>query len=292
MNKLKKQTEDLTGRIFKKLTVLSFAGYNNYKAQWLCGCSCGKEVIKYAVKLKSGRIKSCGKCNSIGIGYVSGKLTVIGFYGYEILQCGRKVSKWLCQCFCGNKTTVEASHLKSKHTKSCGNCNPIKIGDRFEKLTVIKFAGYKLYNGVSYKQWLCKCSCGRKIVVVASSLKNGNTKSCGCIPTQPNGGYNEKYKVSYDSLWELNFVKILEYLEVKWEREPKKFKLSNGKVYIPDFYLPEFNMFIEIKGRWFKGSKEKTELFKKEYSGYKYYVIDSPKYRELKKKFKFLLEGN
>lgn len=27
---------------------------------------------------------------------------------------------WLCQCSCGNKTTVITNHLTSGHTKSCG----------------------------------------------------------------------------------------------------------------------------------------------------------------------------
>lgn len=28
--------------------------------------------------------------------------------------------------------------------------------------------------------WLCKCQCGNEIVVIASRLRFGNTKSCGC----------------------------------------------------------------------------------------------------------------
>lgn len=30
-------------------------------------------------------------------------------------------------------------------------------------------------------KWLCQCACGNFIVVIASALKNGNTKSCGCL---------------------------------------------------------------------------------------------------------------
>lgn len=29
--------------------------------------------------------------------------------------------------------------------------------------------------------WLCVCECGNKIVVPCTSLKNGDTKSCGCL---------------------------------------------------------------------------------------------------------------
>lgn len=30
-------------------------------------------------------------------------------------------------------------------------------------------------------RWLCKCQCGNECVVHASSLRSGNTKSCGCL---------------------------------------------------------------------------------------------------------------
>lgn len=37
-------------------------------------------------------------------------------------------------------------------------------------------------NGLENKpQWYCKCKCGKELVVLGKSLKNGNTKSCGCL---------------------------------------------------------------------------------------------------------------
>lgn len=52
------------------------------------------------------------------------------------------------------------------------------VGKKFGKLAVIKLVGSNQHN----KQvWLCKCECGTQKVVVGSSLKSGNTKSCGCL---------------------------------------------------------------------------------------------------------------
>ena len=28
---------------------------------------------------------------------------------------------------------------------------------------------------------MCRCDCGKEVVVVGSSLRRGNTKSCGCL---------------------------------------------------------------------------------------------------------------
>ena len=46
---------------------------------------------------------------------------------------------------------------------------------RYGKLTAKKLIGGRR----SY--WLCDCECGNKIEVQLSSLRTGNTKSCGCI---------------------------------------------------------------------------------------------------------------
>lgn len=35
--------------------------------------------------------------------------------------------------------------------------------------------------------WRCRCDCGNEVVVMGTSLKNGNTKSCGCT-RKKNGG--------------------------------------------------------------------------------------------------------
>lgn len=51
-------------------------------------------------------------------------------------------------------------------------------GEIFGRLTVLEFAD-KAKCG--HKRWLCRCDCGTEIVVWGSSLKTGNTKSCGCL---------------------------------------------------------------------------------------------------------------
>lgn len=53
--------EDLTGRTFGRLTVVSRAeNSKGGKARWLCRCQCGNECIVYSCSLKSGNTKSCG----------------------------------------------------------------------------------------------------------------------------------------------------------------------------------------------------------------------------------------
>ncbi len=52
--------EDLTGRIFERLTVIRFDHKKNKRMIWKCLCSCGNFVSYRSDALKSGRRKSCG----------------------------------------------------------------------------------------------------------------------------------------------------------------------------------------------------------------------------------------
>lgn len=50
-------------------------------------------------------------------------------------------------------------------------------GQVFGKLTVLAPA----HNVGSYTAWLCRCECGRQAVVATRRLRDGRTKSCGCL---------------------------------------------------------------------------------------------------------------
>lgn len=53
-------------------------------------------------------------------------------------------------------------------------------GEKFGKLTVIKFSGV---NDNKRALWECECSCGSKPnkIYIGKYLRNGDTKSCGCL---------------------------------------------------------------------------------------------------------------
>ena len=55
-------------------------------------------------------------------------------------------------------------------------------GKRFGRLVVIERADDKFtISGYKRKRWLCKCDCGNEIITDGQSLKQGTTKSCGCL---------------------------------------------------------------------------------------------------------------
>lgn len=55
-------------------------------------------------------------------------------------------------------------------------------GERFGRLGVIERAeNYVRPSGRKTIMWRCRCDCGNEIIVSGNHLKQGMTKSCGCI---------------------------------------------------------------------------------------------------------------
>lgn len=200
---------DLTGKIFGEWTVIREATKEEkeYKpgAYWICKCSCGTQRVINGQTLRNGDSKSCG-CklsehlsksltdkNCIDItGKRFGYLTVIG-RNKQQEEKHKNNTYWDCICDCGNKITVVRSSLIQGQTKSCGclrskiaSKNIIEaakknyideIGNRYGKLTVIE----KTEDCNGHLLWRCLCDCGNIIDVSSNSLRQGNTKSCGCL---------------------------------------------------------------------------------------------------------------
>ena len=48
---------------------------------------------------------------------------------------------------------------------------------------------------------------------------------------------------------------------VEWQYEPRRFNLG-WTTYMPDFYLPEFNIWLEVKGWMMEEARKKIESFR------------------------------
>ena len=120
---------DLTGRVFNRLTVLYPTDKRdaNRCIIWRCKCVCGKECDVSTKDLTSQNVKSCGCLNtetrkSLGqankkdlTGQKFGKLLVLEDSGQ------RKDNNilWKCQCDCGNQPLIKGTSLLHG-VKSCG----------------------------------------------------------------------------------------------------------------------------------------------------------------------------
>lgn len=264
--------QNLTGQRFGKLIVVEQLKDKNGWTQFRCVCDCGNEKIASGNNLKYGSTKSCGclkkeKLKHYNyedlIGKKFGKLLVIemSYSKYDKLH-------WLCQCDCGNKTTVSTSGLKSGHTKSCGchqdetasNVHFVDLTNHtFGKLTVVKRVKNSNTGIVRY---LCQCECGNYTTVAGGHLTSGKIQSCGCWKYSKIEEEVRKYLVSHNYLNNIDFEcqkKFANLVGVGGKRLSYDFIIYKNK---QPFYL------IECQGQQhyypvdYFGGKEKFKIQK------------------------------
>lgn len=81
----------------------------------------------------------------------------------------------------------------------------------------------------------------------------------------PNAWHRGKYKgIVMCSSWEVAFAKWCDKNKVKWQYEPKRFSIPSG-AYTPDFYLPRYDFWIEIKGAMMLDPMRRFNEFRKTY---------------------------
>lgn len=144
------------------------------------------------------------------VGNVYGELTVISLS--EFVSPGPAF--WDCICSCGNTVSIPGYSLRRGDFKSCGCKQGIKsnghggnfideTGKRYGKLVVLEEHGQYAHC----VKWVCKCDCGNITYVTGSSLRAGQTKSCGCIVRLPKGvsGFNTVYRRYRNQASERNY---------------------------------------------------------------------------------------
>ena len=117
-------------------------------------------------------------------GQIYGRLTVIK----EVEQIKTK-RRFLCRCECGNEVIARMESLRSGNTQSCGCFKSERVsetqvvdltGHRYGHLTVLERSYDKKSVGKAiHSFWLCRCDCGKQIVVSSNALRSGHTLSCG-----------------------------------------------------------------------------------------------------------------
>lgn len=90
-----------------------------------------------------------------------------------------RIKYFLCRCMvCGNVRSIRGNDLIYGISKACSKeCTDSLIGQRFGRWTVLSVDKSKKRR----THYMCKCDCGTIKSVCKSILKNGQSKSCGCL---------------------------------------------------------------------------------------------------------------
>lgn len=120
-----------------------------------------------------------------------GRLVVIVQAEDYIYPDGHRMSRWLCQCDCGNTIVVNSNSLTRGLTQSCGCIKKENlVGKQFGRLTVTKEVDPpETRKAKKMRYWLCECNCGSNKPVVASTsdLNSCHVISCGCYAKEQAG---------------------------------------------------------------------------------------------------------
>lgn len=69
-------------------------------------------------------------------------------------------------------------------------------GDRFGRLVVLREAPDRLRG---FRAFVCRCDCGQETTVPTGPLRNGHTRSCGCL-AKPHGLHGSRTYLSWRSM--------------------------------------------------------------------------------------------
>lgn len=275
---------DIIGKTFGKITVLSFKDRRGAKKSkyYECMCACGNVWDVRGTHITHGTIKSCIKCANIKdlVGNTFKHLTVIKFSHMHDTN-----SYWKCMCVCGKLKVIAGHNLKGGNISSCG----CKSNDIREKTCEEKF-GHKHPSSLkvikdkiektNIAKYGVKCSLQNK-EIMAKSIKTSIAKYGFRYPMQ-------NAEVAYRASMSSNQSTILKHwfsnedivCQASYEKatvvyfnknkidylwQVQTFLMPDGRTYRPDCYLPDSNLWVEIKGYFRKDAEEKWNWFKKEY---------------------------
>ena len=137
------------------------------------------------------------------------------------------------------------------------------------------------------ERWMKKKFCSNKCVMVVVGGK----------PTSPRAARGKagirkdiNSKIYFYSRWEADIARLFNYLSIKWQYQPRTFDLGSQN-YTPDFYLPDYNTYIEVKNFLWKYSKIRDRKFRKLYPNINLILLLKKDYLELEKKYSHLLKN-
>lgn len=119
------------------------------------------------------------------------------------------------------------------------------VGKTFHRLTVLKELKERKGGSVCYD---CECVCGNNIEVKGKYLRNGDTKSCGCLNIEriKQQGYQNK-KHGFSSLPEYNVYKTMISRCIN-KKHDRYYRYGGRGIKVCDRWLESFENFYEDMG--------------------------------------------
>ena len=191
-------------------------------------CSSECRNVGRSVKNKNRKIKIRGKSETIMCPICN---------NYFTIPSNQKGKRKYCSVGCRVKAQTNGSF------HPCPNCGK----DVWQRASE-KRDRRNIYCSASCRSTFTKTGVPRPDSSIRMSGKNN--PMYGKSPVHPNPIiYTDIYgrKLTLKSSYELRFVKVLESVGLEFYYEPVRFEVDKG-TYKPDFFIPKFGSYIEVKG--------------------------------------------
>ena len=127
---------------------------------------------------------------------------------FIVIDYSKDKKKYLCKCQkCGEEKYLSKSDFKRIGSILC-KCtrSGVNKGDKYYKLTALQRDMSRLGEG--RVQWLWQCDCGNIISAPLNRIKNGNTKSCGCLNNEKRLARINKINSQLEDLTGMEFTRL------------------------------------------------------------------------------------
>lgn len=132
---------------------------------------------------------------------------------------------------------------------------------------------YKLLGSFSDK--VCSADCLISRIKLFKRSIYYNTYTTSTVDYGPGNWWSFHFKRPFRSQFEELVALLLFKKDINFVYESYTFFI-NGVPYTPDFYVEEFDCFLEVKGVWTLGKKKKMEKFLNAYPDINYLVVPWP----------------
>lgn len=293
---------DLKGKRFGRLFVIEYAGSNKqHEATWKCLCDCGNVKIVTRGNLVSGGTLSCGCLNKEKVKErMSGENNPAKRpevrINMSLAHIGNKASdetrRKMSEQRRGENHPMYGKHHSEESRKKISDSHiGIKLSEEHKEKISISCKGINIgkNNGMYGKTGEKNPFYGKKHSI-ESLLKMSESRKGKCVGKDNNlygkppavgigrgkGSYvfrkQDNSYVYVRSTYESRFVFELENRNILWEYE-KRFDLGNT-TYLPDFYLPEYDLYVEVKGYLSEVAHRKLIKFNNMYNNINLKIFD------------------
>lgn len=200
----------------------------------------------------------------------------------------RKYCSKSCSALVNNPNRIMSEDTKFKISQALKGTHPKVPPTRFAPRLRTMCQNSLCQKVMFLPPWLAK---KRKYCSKTCAIKVIGSKTTSPKASKGKSGIRKDIdpNICFYSTWEANTARVFNLVNLRWLYAPRIFNLGKH-TYRPDFYLPDFDTFIEVKNFLGSYSRQRDLLFRQKYPNIKLDLLLKNHYLEIKSNYKDLVD--